>query len=76
MWRDAVEQLAGYMRLGATILYGAVVIGTYIRLYYLEPGEPDIEGLPDQRNRKAIRVPKRRGGNRQNSKRVCRDNQS
>jgi hypothetical protein len=40
MWRDAVEQLAGYMRLvpadqGATILYGAVVIGTYIRSYYL-----------------------------------------
>jgi hypothetical protein len=33
MWRDAVEQLAGYMRLvradqGATILCGAVVIGT------------------------------------------------
>lgn len=46
MWRDAVEQLAGYMRLGATILYGAVVIGTYIHLYYLEPGEQTLRDYP------------------------------
>lgn len=61
-WSEALEQLTNYMKLvrseqgGKEVLYGAVTIGTYVRFYYLMPGEQTMQDYPSPVTGKAYEL--------------------
>ena len=61
-WSEALEQLTNYMKLvrseqgGEEVLYGAVTIGTYVRFYYLMPGEQTMQDYPSPETGKAYEL--------------------
>ena len=61
-WSEALEQLTSYMKLVRSeqgreeVLYGAVTIGTYVRFYYLMPGEQTMQDYPSPETRKAYEL--------------------
>ncbi|KAI9773440.1 MAG: hypothetical protein M1840_007656 [Geoglossum simile] len=61
-WIAAVNQLTNYLKLVRTeqdrdqVLYGAVTIGTYVRFYFLRPGEQTIEDYPTTETGKAYEL--------------------
>jgi len=61
-WAEALEQLTNYLTLvrteqtGNEVLYGIVTIGTYVRFYFLEPGELTMEDYPTTETGKAYEL--------------------
>ncbi|KAH0538229.1 hypothetical protein FGG08_005148 [Glutinoglossum americanum] len=61
-WAEALEQLTNYLTLvraeqtGNEVLYGIVTIGTYVRFYFLEPGELIMEDYPTTETGKAYEL--------------------
>lgn len=61
-WTFVLEQLTNYLKLVRTeeseadILYGAVTIGTYVRFYFLVPGEQNARDYPSSKTGKAYEL--------------------